>query len=178
MECMSKLSPDLGPFFAKMEQDFSSTPGDKVTTNKAVALLKENQHSEVTVRGFTLAQDEPVSVLGTALGPTPTDFFISSVALCENVIFARNAAMTGVRIDSLETVATGTWNMKGLFEIDGADSSFKSIVVDTSIATDSPVPEVVKVAQMTHRRCPLYATLRKSLDLTFKMKVNGAETPL
>ena len=52
----------------------------------------------MTVRGFTLVQDEPVSVMGGGKGPTPTDFFISFVALCENVVFARNAAVEGVPV--------------------------------------------------------------------------------
>src|ERR1700674_5004291 len=106
---MSRLSPELGTFFAKVASDLASQPGEKITTNKAVAVLQENQRSEVTVRGFTLIQDEPVSVMGGGKGPTPTDFFISSVALCENVVFARNAALNGLTVDSLETVAEGCW---------------------------------------------------------------------
>lgn len=175
---MSRLSPELGNFFAMMVQDLASQPGEKITTNRAVAILQENQRSEVTVRGFTLVQDEPVSVMGSGKGPTPTDFFISSVALCENVVFARNAALEGVPVDSLETVATGTWNMKGLFEIGGADSSFKSIGVETSVRTSAPLADVVKVARLTHRRCPIYATLRKSLELSFRLIVNDTEADL
>ncbi len=172
---MSKLSPELGAFFAKMIKDLASQPGEKMTTNRAEAILQENQRSEVTVRGFTLVQDEPVSVMGTGKGPTPTDFFISSVALCENVIFARNAALNGLPVDSLETVATGTWNMKGLFEMEGADSSFRSIKVETRVRTSAPIAEATKVAELTHKRCPIYATLRRSLNLEFKLFVNGAE---
>ena len=175
---MSKLSPELGKFFAKTIEDLSSEPGEKMTTNRAEAVLKENQHSEVTVRGFTLVQDEPVSVMGGGKGPTPTGFFISSVALCENVIFARNAALNGLPIDSLETAASGTWNMKGLWEIDGADSSFKSIMVETRLRTSGPVSQAARVAELTHRRCPIYATLRKSVSLSFKLVVNGVEVSL
>jgi uncharacterized OsmC-like protein len=175
---MNKLSADMGSFFAKTIQDLASQPGEKITTNRAEAVLQENQRSEVRVRGFTLVQDEPVSVRGGGKGPTPTDFFISSVALCENVIFARNAALRDMPIDSLETVAEGTWNMKGLFEIDGAEPSFRSIKVETRVRTSASVSEVVHVARLTHRRCPIYATLKKSLDLEFKLMVNGVEVPL
>jgi putative redox protein len=175
---MTKLSPEMGSFFAKTVKDLASQPGERLTTNRAEAVLQENQRSEVTVRGFTLVQDEPVSVMGGGMGPTPTDFFISSVALCENVVFARNAALSHLPIDSLETIAEGTWNMKGLYEIEGADPSFKSIKVETRVRTTAHVSEVTNVARQTHRRCPIYATLRKSLDLTFKLTVNGAEVPL
>jgi hypothetical protein len=67
--------------------------------------------------------------------PPPTDFFISSVALCENVIFARSAALSGLPVDSLETVAEGSWNMKGLYEIEGAEPSFRNIKVETRVRT-------------------------------------------
>jgi uncharacterized OsmC-like protein len=175
---MTKLSPEMGRFFANAVRDLASQPGEKLTTNKAEAVLQENQRSEVKVRGFTLVQDEPVSVMGGGKGPTPTDFFISSVALCENVIFARNAALKGLPVDWLETVAEGTWNMKGLYEIEGAEPSFKSIKVETRLRTRGPVQEAAEVARLTHRRCPIYATLRKSVDMVFKLTVNGLEVPL
>ncbi len=175
---MSKLSPNLKPFFAKMAQDLVALGEPKVATNRAEAKLEEDQRSEVTIRGFTFIQDEPKSVLGSGEGPTPTDFFMASVALCENVVFARNAALNDVSIGSLETVATGTWDMRGLFEAGGAEPSFSSVLVETRVKSDSPLAEVVNVARMTHRRCPVHATLRKATALTFRLVVNGTEAPL
>jgi hypothetical protein len=83
----------------------------------------------------------------------------------------------GLPVDSLQTVATGTWDMKGLFEIDGANSSLKSITVETSVRTGGSVAEAAKVAELTHRRCPIYATM-KSVNLSFTLTVNGVEVPL
>jgi uncharacterized OsmC-like protein len=39
---MSKLSPELGKFFAKDIEDLKKEPGEKITTNRAVATLQEN----------------------------------------------------------------------------------------------------------------------------------------
>lgn len=175
---MTKVPPELGSFFAKTIEDLAAQPGEKMATNKADAVLQENQRSVVTARGFTLVQDEPASAMGGAKGPTPAGLFISSVATCENVIFVRNAALMGLRVDSLETTAEGTWNMKGLYEIDGAKPSFRTIRVETRVRTTSPVSEVVKAARRTHVRCPIYATLRRSVDLGFRLTVNGVEAPL
>jgi putative redox protein len=175
---MTKVPPELGNFFAKTIEDLAAQPGEKMATNRAEAVLQENQRSVVTVRGYALVQDEPASAMGGGKGPTPTDLFISSVATCENVIFVRNAALSGLRVDSLETTAEGSWNMKGLYEIDGAEPSFVTIRVETRVRTTSPVAEVVKVARQTHVRCPIYATLRKSVDLVFSLTVNGMEVPL
>jgi putative redox protein len=174
---MSKLSPDVKPFFEKMRTSLAQYD-ERLATNTAEASLMENQRSEVKVRGFTLVQDEPESVLGTGKGPTPTDFFIASVALCENVVFARTAAISNVSIESLETVASGVWDMKGLFEVDGADPFFKRVIVETKVQTRSTPSDVAAVARLTHRRCPVHATLRRSTELVFKLRVNGVDTSI
>ncbi len=175
---MSIISPIIKTTFTNRIKELQSQPTDAVATNKATARVVNNQMSQGTVRGFTIIQDEPESVAGTGKGPTPTDFLILSVAFCENVVFARNAALNDLDLKGLETTASGTWNMKGLFEIGPEDPSFREIVVETHVQTDGPVKKVVEVANMTHRRCPVHATLRKATRLTFKLYVNDKETPL
>lgn len=174
---MEKLSPQMRPYFVSLVEDLEK-PGERLATPRAEATLIENQHSRVTVRGFTLDQDEPKSYMGTGKGPTPTDFFISSVALCENVVIARYAALSGVSIESLETVASGVWDLKGLYGVAGADPSFRSILVETRIRSSSPSADVAKVVRLTHSRCPIHATLGKATDLKFRLEVNGAQVPL
>lgn len=162
----------------KRMNDLQAVRGDALSTNTAVAKLVDNQLNEGTVRGFTLVQDEPDSVAGTAKGPTPTDYFVESIAFCENVVFVRNAALNDVVVLGLETTVSGDWNQKGLFDLDGANSAFQNIVVTTRVRTTASVDKVAEVARMTHRRCPIHATLRKAANLSFRLYVNGVEVPL
>jgi len=115
---------------------------DTSSTNKAEVRLIKDQRSEAKVRTFTLVQDEPESVWGTGKGPTPTDYFIASVGFCENVIFARNASIASLTIDSLKTTVTVTWDRRGLFDIDGVTPSFKTITVETKITTKDPIQKL------------------------------------
>jgi len=156
----------------------SNKAADTSSTNRAEVRLIKDQNSEAKVRTFTLVQDEPESVWGTGKGPTPTDYFIASVGFCENVIFARNASMANLTIDSLETTVTGTWDRRGLFEIDGVKPSFKTITVETKITTKDRVQKVVEVANQTHRRCPVHATLSRATEMIFRLNVNGQNVPL
>jgi len=164
--------------FTKRIQDLKAQETEAIATNKAIAKLIGNQKSEGIVRGFTLIQDEPESVAGSGTGPTPTDFLIASVAFCENVVFARNAVLNDLDIQALETTASGDWDMKGLFEIGPADPSFRSILVETRVRTNGPIKKVVEVARLTHRRCPVHATLKKATKMTFKLFVNDVEASL
>ena len=137
-----------------------------------------DQHSEAKVRGFTVVQDEPESVGGGSRGPTPTDYFIASVGFCENVIFARNAILAGVSIDSLETIVTGQWDRRGLFEIDNVKPFFKSVTVETRVSSKDPVEKIVEVARETHRRCPVHATLSRGTEMFFILDLNGQKFKL
>jgi uncharacterized OsmC-like protein len=176
---MTLLSPELGQKFDGLRQRFAqASRTEDLATNKAEVRLIRDQNSEAKVRGFTLIQDEPESVWGTGKGPTPTDYFISSVGFCENVIFTRNASLAKLSIDSLETTVSGSWDRRGLFEIDGVSPFFKSITVETRISTRDSVEKVVEVARQTHRRCPVHATLSRATELIFKLVVNGQNVPL
>jgi uncharacterized OsmC-like protein len=175
---MSIVSPVIKTTFAKREADLRAAAGPVVTTNTAVARVIENQHSEATVRGMTLVQDEPASVSGTGKGPTPTDFFVASIAFCENVIFARTAATSDLDIEALETAVSGEWDQRGLFEIGGATSGFSRMRVETRVTTRGPDTLAAEVARATHRRCPVYQTLKPAMDLVFTLVVNGREVAL
>lgn len=176
---MTLISADLRQNFESLRQrSASSSRTEDLATNKAEVRLVKNQNSETKVRGFTLVQDEPESVWGTGKGPTPTDFFVTSIGFCENVIFVRNAALAGLSIDSLETNVTGSWDRRGLFEIDEVSPFFKTITVETRISTKDPVEKVVEVARQTHRRCPVHATLARATEMNFKLTVNGQDVPL
>jgi uncharacterized OsmC-like protein len=176
---MTLLSPGLGEKFEGLKQRFAQgNRTEDLATNKAEVRLIRDQNSEAKVRGFTVVQDEPESVWGTGKGPTPTDYFITSIGFCENVIFARNASIAKLSIDSLETAVSGSWDRRGLFEIEGVSPFFKSITVETRISTRDPIEKVVEVARQTHRRCPVHATLSRATEMIFKLVVNGNEVQI
>jgi len=68
---------------------------------------------------------------------------------------------------------TGSWDRRGLFEIDNIAPYFKSITVETRVSTRDPVERVVQVARETHGGCPIHAALARAIETTFKLVVNG-----
>jgi uncharacterized OsmC-like protein len=147
-------------------------PNQTIVTFRADAKLLGPQYQEVKINDFVIAADEPISSGGTNKAPRPLDFFVASIGFCENAIFAE------LSIDSLETAVSGSWDRRGLYDIDGVSSFFKSITVETRISTRDPVQKVVEVAIQTHRRCPVNATLSRATEMIFKLVVNGQNVPL
>ena len=156
----------------------ATEPGQTLGTAKGDARLLGQQYQEVKLRDFTIVSDEPVSSGGTDKGPTPLDFFVASIGFCENVMFARHAALLGLNIESLETSVRGHWDRRGQYEIGGVDPSFKDMTVETRVTTRDPVEKVVEVTRLTHRRCPMHATISKAMIVTDKLFVNEQEVPI
>jgi uncharacterized OsmC-like protein len=176
---MSLISPDLAQNFEGLRQKLAAgNPADVQATNRVEVQVVHDQHSVGTVRGFTVVQDEPTTSWGTGQGPTPTDYFAASIGFCENVIFVRTASMAHLAIDSLATTVTGSWDRRGLFEIDSISPRFTRIAVETRVVTREPPEKVAEVARLTHRRCPIHATLSRATTMVFTLMVNGQPVAL
>ena len=134
-----------------------------------------NQLSESKVRTFVLVSGEPDSVGGKNEGPNPLEFFMSSIAFCENVTFQRNAALMGVDVDFLETTVRGYFDRRGQWEIDGADPSFEEIIVETKVSTKATAERIKELVRLTHRRCPMHAMIVKATKVVDKLTINGKE---
>src|SRR5437867_1895762 len=153
-------------------------PNHTICTVRADPKHLRQQYQEVKVKHFKITSDEPAPSGGTDKGPTPLDFFAASVGFCENVMFTRHASLHGLEFDSLETSVRGHWDRRGQYEIDGTSPSFKDMTVETRITTKAPVEKVVQVARITHRTCPMHATIARAMQVTDKLIVNGREVPL
>jgi uncharacterized OsmC-like protein len=166
---MSLIDADQRPAAEKsMRELMSAGPAQAATTNRAVVTLVANQHSIAVTRGFSLVQDEPASVAGGARGPTPTDYFMTALGTCQNVVFVRNAALAAIPIESLETTVTGTWDRRGLYGIAGVDPGFQEITLETRVSTAAPSDRVAEVTRRT----------RRGTALTVRLIVNGQLVPL
>jgi putative redox protein len=178
-QTMSLIDADQKPAVEKSLKELKSmSAAQAATTNKAVVTLIANQHSVAVTRGFSVVQDEPATVAGSALGPTPTDYFMAALGTCQNVVFVRHAALEQLAIEALETTVTGTWDRRGLYGIGGVDPGFREITLETRVSTTAPGEKVAEVARRTRRGCPIFATLRKETALTVRLVVNGQPVAL
>lgn len=147
-------------------------------TTRADSKLVGDQLQEAKVRDYTLVCDEPSSLGGSDKGPNPLEFFVSAVGFCENVTFARFAALRGLEFDALETSVRGHWDRRGQGEWEGIEPAFKDFVVETRITSSASLEKIREIARTTHARCPMHASIAKIGPVVDKLVVNGTEVPL
>jgi len=147
-------------------------------TVRADSKLVGDQLQEAKMRDYTLVCDEPSSLGGSDKGPNPLEFFVSAVGFCENVTFARFAALRRLEFDSLETSVRGHWDRRGQGEWEDIEPAFRDFVVETRIASDAPLEKIREIVKITHHRCPMHASISKIGPVVDKLFVNGTEVPL
>ena len=151
-------------------------PAKSIRPTVAVARMVGPQSSEARWDNLVVRSDESQSVGGAGSGPSPSALFVASVGFADNVLFARQAAMNNVDFDSLETKVEARWDRKGLFEMDGTDSSLQSLSIETRISTNASPQKVVELLKLTHRRSPMITTLAKCVPIKRRLFVNEKET--
>jgi putative redox protein len=147
-------------------------------TVRADSKLVGDQLQEAKMRDYTLVCDEPSSLGGTDKGPNPLEFFMSAVGFCENVTFARFAALQGLEFESLETSVRGHWDRRGQGVWEGIEPAFKDFVVETRIVSSAPLEKIREMVRTTHLRCPMHASIMKIGPVVDRLFVNGAEVAL
>ncbi len=100
---------------------------------------------------------------------------MSAVGFCENVTFARFAALRGLEFDSFETSVRGHWDRRGQGEWEGVEPSFRDFVVETRIASNEPLEKIRDLVRTTHLRCLMHASIMKIGPVVDKLFANGVE---
>jgi len=174
------LSSTFKPYAEKWYQGLKkiSEPNQAIGTVRADATLIADQASEVNHAGYTLLSDEPDVVGGTDKGPNPLEYFMASIGFCENVTFARYAALNGLNFDSLQTSARGHWDRRGQGDSMQIEPAFTDFIVETRITSVDSIEKIRKVVKTVHERCPMHSTITKAGRVTDKLFVNGVEVQL
>jgi putative redox protein len=177
---MPLISSNFKPYVEKWLSGIQAIqePTKGLGTVRADAKLVADQRQEVRIKDHVLTCDEPSSLGGSDMGPNPLEFFMSAIGFCENVTFARFAALRGLQFESLETSARGHWDRRGQGEWEGIEPAFKDFVVETRIGSNEPLEKIREVARVTHMRCPMHSTISKIAPVVDKLFVNGVEVAL
>jgi uncharacterized OsmC-like protein len=63
-----------------------------------------------------------------------------------------------------------------MFGIGDVDPSITDVVIETRITTEADPGRVAELVRLTHKRCPMTATVAKAATIKRVLFVNGTET--
>ena len=124
---------------------------------------------------FTFECDEAESRAGKGAHPSPLRYFLSGLAFCQQVWYAKGAALVGCQIEDLEIDVSTYMDMRGEHLIDGIDPNPQWIVIDANVTTPGTVEQVLALVDEANARCPVYNLVNKAVPIYERISRNGVE---
>lgn len=124
---------------------------------------------------FAFECDESEGRAGTGSAPSPLRYFLSGLAFCQQVWYAKGAALVGCEIEDLEIDVLTYMDMRGEHLIDGIDPNPQWIVIDARITTPGTDEQVLALVDEANARCPVYNLVVKAVPIYERIACNGVQ---
>ena len=123
---------------------------------------------------FAFECDESEGRAGTGSAPSPLRYFLSGLAFCQQVWYAKGAALVGCEIEDLEIDVVTYMDMRGEHLIDGIAPNPQWIVIEAGVTTPGTAEQVLALVDEANARCPVYNLVAKAVPIYERISCNGA----
>ncbi len=126
--------------------------------------LTDGLACEATVRGHTVACDEPRSFGGSDSAQSPVELFLTSLATCQAITYRVWAAELGIALDRVEVEVVGDIDLRGFLGVDGVDrAGYDRILLRVTPAGPEPPERYAELAEAVDRHCPVLDAMARPL---------------
>ena len=126
-------------------------------------------------KDFAFECDESEGRAGTGRAPSPLRYFLSGLAFCQQVWYAKGAALVGCEIEDLAIDVLTYMDMRGEHLIDDIAPNPQWILIQADVATPGTVEQVLELVDEANARCPVYNLVAKAVPIHERISRNGVE---
>ncbi len=123
-------------------------------------------------KSFELRSDEPSGRGGGGTAPTSIRYFLSGIAFCLQVWYAKGAALVGCELESLTLRVEASFDMRVEYKLP-ATSEHDYLLASAVVGSPSDAAMVLAMADEAHERCPLSSLVQRSLPVYRRLTHNG-----
>lgn len=131
--------------------------------------LIENVHarSEFTQydKEFSFECDESSGRAGADAAPSPLRYFLSGLAFCMQVWYAKGAALADCEIEDLRIDILTYMDMRGEHLVDGVPPHPQWIVIEARVDSPSEPSAVLAMVDEANARCPVYSLVSRAVPI-------------
>lgn len=121
---------------------------------------------ETLPRSFRFAADEPLQLFGTDTAANPQEYLMGALASCMTVGFVANAALRGIRLQSLEIETEGKLDLRGFLGIDPAVApGYETIRYRVRVRGDATRQQFAEIHDAVRATSPNYFNLSRPIVL-------------
>ena len=128
---------------------------------------------EVTAGKFIFRTDAALDAGGFAEHPRPMDYLLGALASCQQMWCLRWSALTGKRLVDIQIEAESVFSWRGEY-LEEIDSGMTELHIKYLVQGNGITKlDLVDMANMVAKRCPVFATLRKGVLVKERIELNN-----
>ncbi len=131
--------------------------------------------SEVAVRQFKLAVDEPEALGGADAAPNPVEYVLAALASCQEITYRLYADALGIPLDGVSVDLKGPIDLRGFFAVDDTvRPGYQGI--EGTVTLDSPAgqADLQRLKDAVDRHCPVLDILSNPTPVSLALAGAGS----
>jgi len=137
---------------------------------RATTAWASGAHSMSSVRNFSLEADEPPALLGTDLATNAVEQVLAALGGCLTVGIVYQAALSGIRLESLALETEGYLDIRGFFGNLEVEPGYQRIMVTVRMqAAGAGRTELEEVLARAARTSPVMDIIARGVPVALQM---------
>jgi len=139
-----------------LQTAFTINPESAKANFSASSKLISGLKCESISRGFKTIIDEPESLGGSNLGPSPVELALAALGACQEITYRLYADKLGISLDKIEIDLSGNLDFKGFLALDdNIRPGYLGINVTVNIESTASDAEIDKLKDIVNAHCPV-----------------------
>ncbi|CAM5642580.1 hypothetical protein MAUB1S_11072 [Mycolicibacterium aubagnense] len=141
---------------------------------QARSQLADGFRSNVAIRQFSVAVDEPPALAGQDTAPNPVEYILAALGSCQEITYRLYADALGIPLDSVSVQLSGDIDLRGFFNVDPeVRPGYQRISAEVHLDSPAPEADIARLKETVDRHCPVLDILRNPtpVDLRLATKV-------
>lgn len=156
------------------QQVYRDDPAKAKMVFKTSSSLDGRFRSEVTIREHSLTIDEPTSIGGTDLGPSPVEVILAALGSCQEITYRAFAAAMGIELDNVAVELEGDIDFRGFFAVDETvRAGFGDIRAIVKIESRASAADLERLREAVNSHCPVLDILRNPVPVKLDLIINS-----
>lgn len=127
--------------------------------------------SDVHIRDFEVAVDEPPTLGGADTAPNPVEYALAALATCQEITYRLHADHLGIPLDAVAVSLEGDIDLRGFFAVDETvRPGFQAIRGTVTLDSPASPEELERLKAHVDAHCPVLDLLSNPTPLALELR--------
>jgi uncharacterized OsmC-like protein len=156
-----------------VREELGRAPEAPIASFTVETALVDGYRTEARIRDFNLVVDEPTTIGGSDLGPSPVELVLAALGTCQEIVYATYARVLGIPLNGVSVQVEGRLDLRGFFGVADVPAGFQDVSFTVEIDSPAPADEVARLVTAVNAHCPVLDILRQPVRVEGSYRLNG-----